>query len=90
LPGPWLGQELSCHGKFAKGQRQKTMEACALAGRPGPVWRGQEFVPVEKLGKGENLTREMFGVITNLSRPAEGNYICRLLGAADIIFKFIE
>jgi len=31
------GQYLSYHGKFAKGQRQKTMEACALAGRPSDV-----------------------------------------------------
>ena len=34
LPNPLKGQELSCHDKVAKRLRQKTMEACALDGRP--------------------------------------------------------
>jgi len=51
LPGPWLGQKLSCHDKFAKRQRQKTMEACALAGRHITLSRWQEVVPVDNLAK---------------------------------------
>ena len=39
------------------------MEACALDGGPITLSGGQEFVPVEKLGKGENLCCEMFGAL---------------------------
>ena len=56
------------------------MEACASDGRPGTVWRGQEVVPVQKLAKGEDLSCEMFGVITNLSRPADRARRSRLSG----------
>jgi hypothetical protein len=52
-------------------REQKTMEACALDGRPIMLSWWQEFVPVDKLGKDENLSREMLVVITNLSRPAD-------------------
>ena len=51
LPGPWLGQDLSCHDKLAKRQRQKTMEACASAGRPMMLSWWQEVVPVDNLAK---------------------------------------
>jgi hypothetical protein len=66
------------------------MEACALDGRPITLSGGQKFVPVQKHGKGENAAREMFGVITNLSRPAEGNYIYRLLCCVFIFFLMLE
>jgi hypothetical protein len=51
LPNPGKGQKLSCHDKLAKGQRQKAMEACALAGRPKMLSWWQEVVPVDKLSK---------------------------------------
>jgi hypothetical protein len=79
LPITWKGQELSCHDKLAKRLRQKTMEACALAGRPTDVGKGLNLSREQNMVKGKNATCEMFGIITNLSRPAAGNYTYRLL-----------
>jgi len=46
---PWLGQDLSRHDKLAKGQRQKTMEACALAGSPSDFVKVAGVVTVPEI-----------------------------------------
>jgi hypothetical protein len=51
LPNPGKGQKISCHDKVAKGQRQKTMEACAMAGSPS------DFVKVEELSQYRMFTK---------------------------------
>jgi hypothetical protein len=51
LPSPGKRQKLSCHDKVAKWQRQKTMEACALAGRPGDVGKGLNLSRLKNLLK---------------------------------------
>jgi hypothetical protein len=85
LPNPGKGQKLSFHDKVAKGQRQKTMEACALAGSPSDFVKVEELSRYRKFNKWHNIySPRLLELIIKLSRLPRQLHIPAVVASASL------